>query len=956
MPPAETTGREVDTSTKLPKSSNCSTTSSMSGQCGELSIDGKAVSSAGTVKPWICARAKFAVCPPEKSTTRRVKKLREMNEAARIGLNRAPYVAIKWVAEGETGKVAGALIDTGADWSLIDYEGLTEGEKAELQPSSERGQGVSGEPVKNMGVVWRSISLMSTDGVPLVVDDQPFVVVQSMVTPLILGADFWSRLQAITLDFNQNTLRLDDYEMKCKLFQSAVSAAKLSSVKEQTHCEVVIPETVEIPGRHEIVVLCTGRGMLEGGNYMVEPLHDKKNAYRAAYGLTTVSDGKVAIRLANPADEPVKLVGGQKVALLYEDFEANDSHSGRAFVTASIHQQHKNKWDECCDSNLSGLQRKELQQLLCKYNQVFYEKGTLPIVRIGVEHTLRIDRDIAPVASRPRRLSPEMESEVRSELEDLCKMGVIRESNSPWAAPIVCARRANGKLRLAVDYRGVNMISSPATLHPIPHIEDLLDRLGKAQYFSTLDAKSGYHQMPLKDELDSEATAFVVPWGQFEYAGRTPFGLKGAGYSFQRMMSAILGECNFTQALCYLDDILIWGKTWKEHMSRLENVLKKIKNAGLALSLDKCIFGTREVNYLGCVIRNGMLCLSEQRVKQLREIKPPNNVRELRRALGAFAYIQRWLPGLADIAKPLYKEAARAKPYSRLTWTKEMEDAFLEIKERIANAVALNIPDQKKKFVLVTDASDTAIGAMLGQVSPDHTNCLCPVAFFHHSLSKAEEKYDATEKELLAVVLGVKKFQIYLGSRKFDLITDHYALRWLNSLNVNDTKGRKGRWIEFLQQFDINAIHKAGKSPEMSMADFLSRVTPSGDCKAQNGHVASVKWNKSQLESTLFSLDMVKEGQKQDPVISEVIRRLHGSLNENWRQPITQLTNEQSRCVLQIMRHSDRMFMDNNGILRIRFNGGRRTVEFPYGKITRNRLVVPEKMRQTTLHLVHDAG
>ena len=123
--------------------------------------------------------------------------------------------------------------------------------------------------------------------------------------------------------------------------------------------------------------------------------------------------------------------------------------------------------------------------------------------------------------------------------------------------------------------QGANKVSSPATLHPIPHIEDLLDRLGEARYFSTLDAKSGYHQMPLKPE-DSEATAFIVPWGQYEWADRTPFGLKGAGYSFQRMMSAILGECNFVEALCYLDDILVWGRTWDEHITRLNKVLTKM--------------------------------------------------------------------------------------------------------------------------------------------------------------------------------------------------------------------------------------------------------------------------------------------------------------------------------------------------------------------------------------------
>lgn len=137
----------------------------------------------------------------------------------------------------------------------------------------------------------------------------------------------------------------------------------------------------------------------------------------------------------------------------------------------------------------------------------------------------------------------------------------FRKSCSPWAAPIVCARRQNGSLRLAFDYRDVNKIFSPATLHPIPVTEDHLDRLGTVHFFSMLDAKSGYHQMPISRE-DSAVSAFVVLWGHYEGAGRTPSGLKGAGYFFQRTMSTILGERDYMDALCHLDDVVIWGETW----------------------------------------------------------------------------------------------------------------------------------------------------------------------------------------------------------------------------------------------------------------------------------------------------------------------------------------------------------------------------------------------------------
>ncbi|XP_064086140.1 uncharacterized protein LOC135201192 [Macrobrachium nipponense] len=304
--------------------------------------------------------------------------------------------------------------------------------------------------------------------------------------------------------------------------------------------------------------------------------------------------------------------------------------------------------------SLTFEQKEEMDKVLHEFKNVFYNGGSLPLVQVGVEHTIRVNPDSAPIANRPRRLSPALEAEVKKELSKLQDMGVIKKSCSPWAAPIVCARRADGSLRLAIDYRGVNSVSQPATLHPIPVVEDLLDRLGQAKYFSVLDAKSGYHQMPLRKE-DCEVSAFVVPWGQFEWHGRTPFGLKGAGYTFQRMMATILSDCNYTDALCYLDDILVWGSTWKEHIARLRNVLSRIRDAGLALAPNKCKFGVREVEYLGSVVGDGMLRISEQRVHQLRDLPRPLTVRQLRQAIGAFSYVQKWIPGMSQTAKPLCK-------------------------------------------------------------------------------------------------------------------------------------------------------------------------------------------------------------------------------------------------------------------------------------------------------------
>ena len=172
------------------------------------------------------------------------------------------------------------------------------------------------------------------------------------------------------------------------------------------------------------------------------------------------------------------------------------------------------------------------------------------------------------------------------------------------------------------------------------------------------------------------------------------------------------------------------------------------------------------------------------------------------------------------MAKPL-NAGVKGKPHSKLRWTVEMHNAFRRMKQLVAEATALKIPDHNREFTLITDCSDKGAGAVLTQ---EEKGTRIPVAYFHHTLTPAETRYTTTDKELLAVVLAVRKFRVYL-TKRFNLITDHQAVRWLTGMNIHDEKGRRGRWIEFLQNFDIRLMHRSGKSPELSMADYLSRVS-----------------------------------------------------------------------------------------------------------------------------------
>ena len=868
------------------------------------------------MEPWRCARASFRVLtPPKKGNEDRREKLKGAR-AMMEGLSRAPFVDVKL-----DGSETRALVDTGADWSLLDANSLSVEELAGLSRCEASGQGVSREPIRILGEVWRDVALGEVH-----ITRQRFVVVKEMVTKAILGADFWVRIGEMTLNFKERILSVDHLGICLQLYESD---ERDEGDKGEARINVQLSEETEIPPNTEKLVVVRVPKCKEGQKILVEPVGEDESPFKVPFTVCRVTRGETAVRIANIGTSAVKLPKETVVARA----DATIQVVNRVRSKGSIGEELLSKVK--IGDKLTTKQKNEIRALIMAHKEAFYDGGELPVVNVGIEHSIRFKEEVGPIAFQPRRLSREAEREVRQELRELEKMGVIRPSNSPWAAPIVCARRQDGSIRLAIDYRSINCASLPATLHPIPRMDDLVDRLSGAKYFAVLDAKCGYHQMPLNKE-ESELTAFVVPWAQYEFTDRTPFGLKGAGYSFQRFMSRILGESNFVDAICYLDDVLIWGPTWEIFMTRLRRVLAKVRDSGLALSVKKCAFGVDEVTYLGAVIKDGMIGIGEQRTKQLKELPSPESIEEVRRVLGAFAFVQKWLPGIAEVARPLY-DLVGNNGRKKFVWSKECEQAFQRLKEMVAKAVALRIPRDDVEFTLVTDASDRGTGAMLAQKEGD---VLVPVAFCHHALSPAERKYDTTEKELLAVVLACRKWRIYLD-QPFDLITDHNALRWLNTLAAEDQRGRRGRWVEFLQQFEIRPIHKKGKSSVMSMADYLSRVNPDGSVRPPI--IAPLRIHECELPENLrdvLSVEDLLRWQEGDTTI------------QAWKQAVQNQTWEGVEDAPPV---KERMFLDGKGVLRVKFNKGRATKTHPFGRTEINRVVVPKGDKDRACRICHDA-
>jgi transposase InsO family protein len=379
------------------------------------------------------------------------------------------------------------------------------------------------------------------------------------------------------------------------------------------------------------------------------------------------------------------------------------------------------------------------------------------------------------------------------------------------------------KLRIVIDFRKLNFLTIGDSF-PLPNIAEIHDKLGKATYFTTLDLASGYHQIPMH-EKDKKKTAFSTPNGHYEF-NRMPFGLKNAPRTFQRAITAALTGLDGIKCLVYLDDVVIYGATLAEHNKRLIEVLQRLRKYRFKLQPDKCEFLRKEVLYLGHIISDNGILPDPANIQAVIKCKTPKRSKDVQTFLGLAGYYRKFIENFSKIAKPLTKLLRKGEKF---IWTAEQQMAFETLKEKLTTAPVLNYPDFSQEFLITTDASDYAIGAVLSQGTVGQDR---PIAYASRVLNKAEQNYNTTEKELLAIVWAVKHFRPYVYGTKFKIITDHRPLIWL--FNVKDPGSRLIRWRLKLEEYDYEIVHKAGKMN--ANADALSRNPIVEDSHINNVH------------------------------------------------------------------------------------------------------------------------
>ena len=451
--------------------------------------------------------------------------------------------------------------------------------------------------------------------------------------------------------------------------------------------------------------------------------------------------------------------------------------------------------------HLQPEQKTRMEHLLNSHN----DSGELGLTSVS-EHKIET-QDAVPIKPLPRRLPNALRPVVEEQVSEMLENQVIKPSNSPWASPIFLGRKKDGDWRFCIDFRKLNEVTVKDAF-PLPQVADLVDSLSGHRYFSTLDLASGYWQVPM-EESSQEKTAFVIPGGgHFEFL-RMPFGLTNAVPTFQRLMSVVLEGLLPLRCLVYLDDVLVIGRSFEQHLENLEAVLEAISKAGLKLKPSKCHFAQSSVDFLGFTISDSGLAPDSKKVEQqISNSERPDRVK----ALPWYgSYYRRFISGFSDIASPLNRLTQKDMSF---VWDKNCENAFQTIKEQLMSSPVLAFPEPNGDYILYTDASDVGVGAVLVQEDGEGEERV--ISYASKAFSGSEKNWTTTEKEAYAVVWALQYFHPYVYGRKVVIYIDHKALKWLK--NVKHPNGKLARWILKLEEYDYTIEHKPGNM--MQHADF----------------------------------------------------------------------------------------------------------------------------------------
>ena len=449
-----------------------------------------------------------------------------------------------------------------------------------------------------------------------------------------------------------------------------------------------------------------------------------------------------------------------------------------------------------------------IQTLLDKFATLFQPPQSLPPPR-NTDHHIHLLPQAAPVNVRPYRYPHYQKKEIEEQVDSMLQKGLIQPSTSPFSSPVLLVKKQDGSWRFCVDYRALNALTVRDRF-PIPTIDELLDELGGACYFSKLDLLQGYHQIRMHSD-DIPKTAFRTHHGHYEFKVMS-FGLCNAPSSFQATMNQIFQPYLRRFIIVFFDDILIYSRSMDDHLRHLDITFQVLFVNQFVLKLSKCYFAQPQVEYLGHLVSHKGVEPLPSKISAIQQWPTPHTTKAVRSFLGLAGFYRRFIQGYATLAAPLVK-ATTLDPFQ---WTPEAQLAFEKLKLALSSAPVLALPDFSIPFTVKTDASGVGMGAILSQKGH-------PIAFFSKPFSAKLLRSSTYVRELFAITAAIKKWRQYLLGHRFIILTDHRSLKELLTQAVQTPE--QHMYLAKLMGYDYQILYRSGAHNQA--ADVLSQVPES---------------------------------------------------------------------------------------------------------------------------------
>eukprot|EP01088_Endostelium_zonatum_P003701 TRINITY_DN1489_c0_g1_i1.p1 TRINITY_DN1489_c0_g1~~TRINITY_DN1489_c0_g1_i1.p1 ORF type:complete len:1387 (-),score=354.22 TRINITY_DN1489_c0_g1_i1:3213-7373(-) len=631
---------------------------------------------------------------------------------------------------------------------------------------------------------------------------------------ILIGMDLMALLH-VKIDTNRRIIKTGRGKHQIMYVKSKKNTAQKLKIRSKEEVDIIARSVMCI----NVVVDDKNVSAL-----LVEPVNEF-----CPRSIIKMQDGVGVLCIVNPTDKNIKLSKNEILGHANNDFEyvdTIDNGSGKHhFVDKkfrevnNIEKENNNNNDNNTNSNnlpisddeikakisnkinnnnyLSRKEKDELNKLLNEYQDIFNDK----LIKGGMVDkfpcNIKPVEGTQPIFSRRNNYSDKETNDINKEVEELKKNEVIEDSVSPWESPVVIIKKSDGTSRFCIDFRRINKVIEK-DVFPLPNIDLVIRSFIGCKYFSKVDFTSGFFQIKI-DEKDRKYTAFATKRGKYQFRC-LPQGFVNSSSIFQRTMNLILAGLGWEYLVVYVDDILVFSKSFEDHLLHLRNLFNKLREYKLVVKISKCEFARKEILFLGHLINKDGIKTDPKKCAVILKSPNPTDLGQVRSFLGGVGYYRKFIKNFSDLSKPLRDLANGNKWY----WGEAEQQSYDILKQSLASAPVLIHPDPTKPFRVLCDASGYAAGIVLEQ--DNH-----PVYFYSQSFNKTEQKYGTSERECLAMVLAIKKFRTYLYGNPFTVVTDHSSLRYL--FENRDHVGRLMRWSLMLQEYagDMTIEYRPGK-------------------------------------------------------------------------------------------------------------------------------------------------